>query len=86
MSRRDGPDVYVTLREDRGALLVRGRWAQDVARQVAPERWPPRWSDAGRGWVLPARCRDDVLAYCQDRHWLAVVTDETPRDRAAVAG
>lgn len=82
MSRHhDGPGLYVKFRTDRDVMLVRGRWAQTVTHQVAPEDSPPQWSDYGRGWCLPARCLHDVLAYAQEQRWLAVLSDETPATR-----
>ena len=76
-----GPAVYVTLRGD--LALVRGVEAERAAHLVSPPENLPQWSPGGRGWVIPAALVSDVLAYAQDAHLLAVVSDVTERAAAS---
>jgi hypothetical protein len=72
-ARGAGPSIYVTVRGDRA--LVRGWEAERGVRMVTEQ--PLQWSDAGRGWVVPAATVADLLAYSQLHHLLVVVSDIT---------
>lgn len=62
------PRWVVTVDGDRA--LVRGHDTGRVLRLLGAE---PRWSAAGRGWVVPASIVDDLAAYAQAGHgWIAV--------------
>ena len=69
-----GPDLHATIRGE--LLLLKGWHAQRCASMVAPDYQPAEFSPAGSGWVIPASCLPDVLAYAQSAHLLAVVTDQ----------
>jgi|GEM_PF-2780415 len=71
------PDLFVTTRGSQA--LLRGVEAQRIARLVAPEGHPPRWTDLGRGWVIPADRIDDAVAYAQHAHLLAITTRQAGR-------
>lgn len=95
MSRR--PDIYITVKGAK--LLLKGIESDHCCRTVSctglddpgPCRIAadysltcrPRWSDAGRGYVLPSAHLPDVLAYAQSHRLLAVFSDITGRKRVA---
>ena len=68
-----GPSLYVTIRGNRA--LARGTDAERACRMISADG--PRWSDDGRGWVVPSSAVPDLLAYCQAHHLLVVVSDIT---------
>ncbi len=55
----------MTEDEERGLMLLRGRPLVDLARDMGAA---PRWSAAGRGWVVPATYSSDLLALAQFMH------------------
>lgn len=52
----------ITVDEGHGAALLRGRALVDVARELG---CTPRWSPAGRGWVVDASAVSDVCALAE---------------------
>ncbi len=79
MSTRGGPSIYVTVRGD--LALVRGWEAERGVRMISDVSLG--WSDAGRGWVIPASAVADLLAYGQQNHLLIVVSDITAEPAVA---
>lgn len=67
------PDIYVSVDQGRGLVLVYGHAARRVVWLISKAE--PRWSVAGRGWVLPADRVPDVQAYAEHFHLLCVVHD-----------
>ena len=75
-----GPWLFVTVDQAHGVALLRGDGANQCARLFSgsypgAEFKPSRWSSTGRGWVIPSRLVPDVVAYCDHRHELVVVSD-----------
>lgn len=75
-----GPWLYVTLDQARGVALLRGDGANQCARMFSgsypgADSRPSRWSSTGRGWVIPGRLVPDVVAYCEHRRELCVVSE-----------
>jgi hypothetical protein len=79
MSRR-GPRVYVTVDADHDIALLRGDGARDVILSLALEA---PWSTGGRGWVVDAGRVADVVALCEHRHQLCVVSNRRPPEQVA---
>jgi hypothetical protein len=88
VSRR-GPWLFVTVDDQNGVALLRGDGAGQCARLFSgsypgAEYKPSRWSNTGRGWVIPSRLVPDVIAYAESRHELAVVSGRrTPESEAS---
>jgi hypothetical protein len=79
VSRR-GPWLYITTDDQNAVALLRGPGANECARMFSgsypgAEYKPSRWSNTGRGWVIPSRLVADVVAFCEHRHELVVVSD-----------
>lgn len=70
-----GPAVFVTIDEERGLALLRGREAERVAYLISPGNfsWVPAWSPSGKGSLVPLAATDDIAAYCQTAGEFAVV-------------
>lgn len=68
------PDVFATVRKE--VTLLRGAKAQDVARFACPDFTLVRYSQAGRGWVIPTEYLSNAHAACQLDRLLLVVKDE----------
>ena len=66
------PWLVVVVDRVRGVAAVRGRDARRVAALVSTV--PPRWSEAGRGWLVPASYAEDVRTYGQSQchEWVLV--------------
>jgi hypothetical protein len=79
VSRR-GPWLYVTTDDRRGIALLRGDGALDAVETLSLEK---TWSAGGRGWVVDERHVADVVAYCEHRHQLVVVSNRRPPEAAA---
>jgi hypothetical protein len=77
------PALIVTIRGTKA--LVKGYEAMRATRMTAPEGVQPPWSKAGHGYVIRAEQVPDVLAYAQQYHLLAVVSDITPAAAEEVA-
>jgi hypothetical protein len=70
--RRRGPYLYVTVDERRRLLLLRGDGAPDVCEALSLRA---TYSRAGGGRVVGVEHLADVVAYCEHRHELCVVTE-----------
>jgi hypothetical protein len=68
------PWLWATIDEPTGLALVRGPEARRTCRLLAPEDCPPRWSAAGRGWVVPVSVVADLQAYAQMIHTYITVS------------
>jgi hypothetical protein len=77
---RRGPWLYITTDDQQAVALLRGDGANQCARLFSgsypgADSRPSRWSNTGRGWVIPSRLVPDVIAYAESRHELAVVSE-----------
>jgi len=79
---RRGPWVYLTADEKRGVVLVRGPGDRDVIDALGLEA---RYSRGGHGWVVDHRHLADVVAFCEHRRQLVVVSNRRPPETAGVA-
>jgi hypothetical protein len=75
-----GPWLYVTVDQAHDLALLRGDGANQCARLFSgsypgADSRPSRWSNTGRGWVMPGKLVADVVAFCEHRHELVVVSE-----------
>lgn len=71
--------VTVSLDEGRGLALVAGRRnAERAAFVLSRPGTSPRWSSAGRGWVVPYAVGVDVTAWCQHHRVPCRVVEVSP--------
>lgn len=89
MTRR-GVWVFVTIDDRRGVALLRGDGANQCARLFSgsypgADSCPSRWSSTGRGWVIPSKLVPDVVAFCESRRELVVVSERRPPEQTGVA-
>ena len=77
-----GPWLFVTVDARHGVALLRGDGAHDTVKTLSLEA---TWSKFGRGWVVDARHVADVVAYCESRHELVVVSNRRPPETAAAS-
>ncbi|MGH3482281.1 MAG: hypothetical protein ACRDPQ_03515 [Nocardioidaceae bacterium] len=81
-SWRPGPWLYLTIRSDGGAVLVRGDDADRACTNVGAD---PKWSRSGRGWVIGYQHVADLFALAEVEHRFIVVSDKRPADEGQVA-
>jgi hypothetical protein len=80
--RGRGPWLYITVDDHRNVLLLRGDGARDAIETLALEA---TWSRGGRGWVVDVKHVADVVAFCEYRHQLVVVSNRRPPETAGAA-
>ena len=85
-----GPWLFITTDDQNGVALLRGDGANQCARLFSgsypgADSRPSRWSYTGRGWVIPSRLVADVVAFCEPRHQLVVVSNRRPPETAGAA-
>jgi hypothetical protein len=68
--------------DKRNVLPLRGDGARDAIETLTLKA---TWSRGGRGWVVDARHVADVVAYCESRRELCVVSDRRPPEQTGVA-
>jgi hypothetical protein len=74
--------LFVTVDSRHDLALLRGDGAHDAVKTLSLEA---TWSPFGRGWVADARHVADVVAYCESRHELCVVSNRKPPEKAAAS-
>jgi hypothetical protein len=67
--------LFVTTDDRRGVALLRGDGAHDVIETLSIKA---TWSKFGRGWVVDREHVADVVAFCEHRHQLVVVSNRRP--------
>jgi hypothetical protein len=85
-----GPWLFITTDDQNGVALLRGDGANQCARLFSgsypgADSKPSRWSYTGRGWVIPSKLVADVVAFCEHRHQLVVVSNRRPPETAGAA-
>jgi hypothetical protein len=88
--KRGGPWLFVTTDAQHGVALLRGDGAIQCARLFSGS-YPSadsrlsRYSYGGGGWVIPSKLVPDVVAHCEHRHELVVVSNRRPPEQTGVA-
>jgi hypothetical protein len=72
--------VYVTVDAGRDIALLRGGGARDVIELLS---LAAKYSASGRGWCVDAGRVADVVALCEHRHELCVVSNRRPPEKVA---
>ena len=78
--------VFLTVDPRRGIALLRGDGARQVIDVFGPGAsgdFTATYSQPARGWVIPERLVADVVAYCEHRRELVVVTQRKPESEAS---
>ena len=78
MSR--GPWLFVTVDVGRNIALLRGNGARDAIHLLS---LAASYSASGRGWCVDAARVADVVALCEYRHELCVVSNRRPPEQVA---